>query len=68
MSWQKCPVCDGSGFFYADACARKSTCPTCHGQQIINELTGKPPADPDDSKKTKQELETLQQLRKGAKE
>ncbi len=39
MSWQKCPVCNGSGVvppFYTD-------CSTCNGKRIISELTGKPP-------------------------
>jgi hypothetical protein len=38
--WQKCPVCNGSGFgsdYYG------STCSTCQGARIISEITGLPP-------------------------
>jgi DnaJ-class molecular chaperone len=43
MSWQKCPVCNGTGVSYGGL-SSSATCPTCNGQRIISELTGKPPA------------------------
>lgn len=41
MGWQKCPVCDGSGyeFPYGITC----TCSVCKGQKIISDITGLPP-------------------------
>ena len=47
MSWQKCPVCSGTGydpspgtFGTMSICP---TCPTCQGTRIISELSGLPP-------------------------
>lgn len=45
MSFQKCPICDGTGidpsnFFSNNACP---TCVVCHGKRIISEITGLPP-------------------------
>lgn len=40
MSWQKCPVCYGSGDGSAGACH------VCRGMGILNEMTGLPPAPP----------------------
>jgi hypothetical protein len=44
--WQKCPVCNGTGKNYGalEGGIYNSNCPTCNGQRIISELTGKPPA------------------------
>ena len=39
MSWQKCPVCNGTGKSYKGL----EVCPTCKGHLILSELTGKPP-------------------------
>jgi DnaJ-class molecular chaperone len=46
MSWQKCPVCNGTGKNYgaSEGGIYNSNCPTCNGHRIISELTGKPPA------------------------
>lgn len=45
--WEKCPVCDGTGFILStdlyDPFRRK--CDTCNGKGIISSLTGKPPQD-----------------------
>jgi DnaJ-class molecular chaperone len=47
MSWQKCPVCNGTG---EDAMqcegGRQRYCKTCKGARIINEITGLPPQKP----------------------
>jgi RecJ-like exonuclease len=44
--WQKCPICDGTGknYGYSSLLSYNPNCPTCNGQRIISELTGKPPA------------------------
>lgn len=45
MSFQKCPICDGSGndpFITADILCQYP-CPTCKGTRVISELTGDPP-------------------------
>ena len=44
--WQKCPICNGTGKNYNGSPIASSApfCPTCNGQRIISELTGKPPA------------------------
>ena len=46
MSWQKCPVCNGTGRNYngLPVASTAPFCPTCNGHGIISELTGKPPA------------------------
>jgi hypothetical protein len=46
MSWQKCPVCNGTGKNYgaSEGGIYNSNCHTCNGHRIISELTGKPPA------------------------
>ena len=45
MSWQKCPVCNGTGKNYNGSPIASSAplCPTCNGHRIISELTGQPP-------------------------
>lgn len=45
MSWQKCPVCNGTGKNKGalEGGIYNSNCPTCNGHRIISELTGKPP-------------------------
>lgn len=46
MSWQRCPICNGTGIDpnpglgSSNACP---VCPTCEGKRIISELTGLPP-------------------------
>lgn len=46
MSWQKCPVCNGTGRNYngLPVASTAPFCLTCNGHGIISELTGKPPA------------------------
>ena len=43
--WQKCPMCNGTGSDpnWLVHNGNKPKCPTCKGERIINELTGKPP-------------------------
>jgi hypothetical protein len=36
--FQKCPICKGKGTF------KKSSCPTCLGERIINNDSGLPPS------------------------
>ena len=50
MSWQKCPICDGSGndpwigeIPLSLSSYTKHPCPTCKGTRIISQLTGMPP-------------------------
>lgn len=42
MAYQKCPICNGTGFS-SSLTSSYGTCTTCKGQKIINELTGLPP-------------------------
>lgn len=45
MSWQKCPICNGSGKIYNTLSSSSyDTCSTCNGKKIISELTGLPPS------------------------
>jgi len=46
MSYQKCPVCNGTGEVINQNPLNFGTiqCPTCNGQRIISELTGRPPS------------------------
>lgn len=39
MTYQKCPICEGSGKDLASV-----RCPTCNGTRIIHDVTGLPPA------------------------
>jgi len=41
MSFQKCPVCSGSGYVFDGLIAVR--CKVCNGTGIINEETGQPP-------------------------
>lgn len=45
MSWQKCPICNGTGDnpFVLELPRSTYPCPTCKGARIISELTGLPP-------------------------
>lgn len=44
MSWQKCPVCNGSGvdLHCLASSSALPVCPTCKGGRIISELNGLP--------------------------
>lgn len=68
MSWQICPLCKGSGidhntpsktdmgFFGPEGLTFTlgNECTVCKGRKIISELTGLPPALPEDSVKPNQ--------------
>jgi hypothetical protein len=46
MTYQKCPICDGSGMVpepYAVTTSFHVKCPTCKGARIISSMTGLPP-------------------------
>ena len=45
MSYQKCPICNGSGNdpFIVTGSMSYYPCPTCKGTRIISQLTGMPP-------------------------
>ena len=45
MSFQKCPICNGTGNdpFIVTGSQIAYPCPTCKGARIISELTGIPP-------------------------
>lgn len=45
MSWQKCPVCDGTGIDLSKGTFNTAMpiCPTCQGKRIISILSGLPP-------------------------
>ena len=43
MSWQKCPVCNGTGHSEGIGFPTAGPCTVCNGFKIINELTGQPP-------------------------
>jgi len=48
MTYQKCPICDGSGYVpepYTATTAFNSNvkCPACKGARIISSMTGLPP-------------------------
>ncbi len=48
MSFQKCPICDGSGVVPPNTynlCATQEVCDVCQGKKIISSLTGRPPGD-----------------------
>jgi DnaJ-class molecular chaperone len=45
MSYQTCPICNGTGTYYPVGYSDAQPCPTCNGKRIINEITGKPPDD-----------------------
>lgn len=42
--WQKCPICEGTGFYSLPLSATTTEkCSVCDGKKIISELTGLPP-------------------------
>jgi hypothetical protein len=44
MSFQKCPVCYGTGVSpLPGTYSNIPVCPVCRGQRIISEVTGNPP-------------------------
>jgi hypothetical protein len=46
MTYQKCPICDGSGMIpepYTVITSFHVKCPTCKGARIISSMTGLPP-------------------------
>lgn len=44
MSWQLCPLCDGSGIDRSVVLSSAiPVCGVCQGKKIISELTGLPP-------------------------
>lgn len=43
MSWQKCPICNGTGEVLKDGDKFKTKCRTCNGKGIIHSETGKYP-------------------------
>ena len=44
MSWQKCPICEGTGDNpFVQVGLHTYPCPTCKGVRIISKLTGLPP-------------------------
>jgi len=44
MSFQKCPICNGTGASsLSGTYSEIPVCPTCGGQRIISEITGLPP-------------------------
>ena len=46
MSFQKCPICNGTGlspFPNMYSSSTTSPCPTCNGHRIIDDKTGLPP-------------------------
>ena len=49
MSFQKCPICNGSGNdpFIVTGSQITYPCPTCKGARIIDEVTGIPPVLPE---------------------
>ena len=42
MSYQKCPICQGSGL--VNEPYSQESCSVCHGAKIIDEQTGQPPS------------------------
>lgn len=50
MSFQKCPVCEGSG--KVQRFGVNPVCHVCNGHGIIDEVTGKPPVSSDTSSAT----------------
>lgn len=48
MSWQKCPICNGTGIYPGPGTFNTiPACPTCKGSRIINDITGLPPVSQD---------------------
>jgi hypothetical protein len=45
VSWQKCPICNGSGEGKDSYYGLKGSCPTCKGHRIIHSVTVKTPKD-----------------------
>lgn len=49
MGFQKCPICNGTGYVQYSGCGNVK-CTVCNGEKIINEFTGKPPSNSDSDK------------------
>lgn len=45
MSWQKCPICDGTGVEPHPGMLQGTRCSVCGGAKIIHSQTGKPPTE-----------------------
>lgn len=43
MTWQKCPICNGTGLCPDETLMVQHACTVCKGQKIISTLTGLPP-------------------------
>lgn len=57
MSWQRCPVCDGTGQVpYPMSVTGTKACPTCRGKRIIHSVSGRPPEESTLSVPTSQEI------------
>ena len=62
MSFQKCPLCNGTGlspFPNMYSSNTSSPCPTCEGHRIIDDKTGKPPTQPS-TQTTTQDVSNIQ--------
>jgi len=59
MSYQKCPICNGSGQSTTfSGTSINTVCPTCKGRRIINESTGLPPDIPSAVKPNHDDINT----------
>jgi len=65
MSWQKCPVCDGTGITSPTipGANTSETCRTCNGERIISEWNGRPPAKNTGEEKPEQDSDAVKMFR-----